>query len=91
VSLPISAQVEDALGDAVGALAGRAVWMVNSTSVGGGVAELLRSWLPYWRAAGIDQHWAVLSAGSAFFQVTKRIHNFLHGSVSESVASMSAR
>ena len=33
----------------------------------------------YWRAAGIDQHWAVVSADSAFFQVTKRIHNFLHG------------
>jgi trehalose synthase len=53
--------------------------MVNSTSVGGGVAELLRSWLPHWRAAGIDQHWAVASADSAFFQVSKRIHNFLPG------------
>jgi trehalose synthase len=46
--------------------------------MGGGGAELLRSWLPYWRAAGIDQHWAVVSADSAFSQVTKRIHNFLH-------------
>ena len=72
-------QLDEALGGTAAALVGRAVWMVNSTSVGGGVAELLRSWLPYWRAAGIDQHWAVLSAGSAFFQVTKRIHNFLHG------------
>jgi trehalose synthase len=73
------AQLDDAFHRAVGALAGRAVWMVNSTSVGGGVAELLRSSLPYWRAAGIDQHWAVVSADSAFFHVTKRIHNFLHG------------
>jgi trehalose synthase len=73
------AQLDDALRGAAGALAGRAVWMINSTSVGGGVAELLRSWLPYWRAAGIDQHWAVISADSAFFRVTKRIHNFLHG------------
>jgi trehalose synthase len=72
-------QLDDALREAVEALAGRAVWMVNSTSVGGGVAELLRSSLPYWRAAGIDQHWAVISADSAFFEVTKRIHNFLHG------------
>jgi trehalose synthase len=73
------AQLDDALRGAAGALAGRAVWMVNSTSVGGGVAELLRSWLPYWRDAGVDQRWAVLSAESAFFQTTKRIHNLLHG------------
>jgi trehalose synthase len=72
-------QLDDALRRAVEALAGRAVWMVNSTSVGGGVAELLRSWLPYWRTAGINQHWAVISADPAFFDVTKRIHNFLHG------------
>jgi trehalose synthase len=73
------AQLDDALRGAFEALASRAVWMVSSTSVGGGVAELLRSSLPYWRAAGIDQRWAVVSADSAFFRVTKRIHNFLHG------------
>jgi trehalose synthase len=72
-------QLDDALRGAAEALAGRAIWAVNSTSVGGGVAELLRSWLPYWRAAGIDEHWAVISADAAFFRVTKRIHNFLHG------------
>jgi trehalose synthase len=53
--------------------------MVNSSSVGGGVAEVLRSSLPYWRAAGIDERWAVISAGPQFFRVTKRIHNMLHG------------
>ena len=73
------ARLGDALGGAARALAGRADWMVNSTRVGGGVAERLRSWLPHWRAAGIDRHWAVASADSAFFQVTKRIHNFVHG------------
>lgn len=74
-----SERLGDALLSAAEALAGRAVWMINSTCVGGGIAELLRSWLPYWRAAGIDQHWAVLSADPAFFRVTKRIHNLLHG------------
>jgi trehalose synthase len=72
-------ELDDALQAAAEALTGRALWMVNSTSVGGGVAELLRSWVPYWRAAGIDQHWAVVSAAPAFFHLTKRIHNFLHG------------
>jgi trehalose synthase len=74
-----SARLDDALRGAADALAGRAIWVINSTSAGGGVAELVRSWLPYWRAAGIDEHWAVVSADSAFFRVTKRIHNFLHG------------
>ena len=73
------ARFDDALRFAVEALAGRAVWMVSSTRVGGGVAELLRSWLPYWRAAGVDQHWAVVAGDSGFFRVTKRMHNFLHG------------
>jgi hypothetical protein len=36
--------LDDALRAAAETLAVRAVWMVNSTSVGGGVAELLRSW-----------------------------------------------
>jgi trehalose synthase len=30
-------------------LAGRTVWMVNSTALGGGVAQLLRTLLPYWK------------------------------------------
>jgi trehalose synthase len=83
------ARPDDALGGTARALAGRAVWMVNSTSVGGGVAELLRSWLPYWRAAGIDQHRAVVSADSAFFQVTKRIPNFFTAIPATAASSMS--
>ena len=37
--------------------AGRAVWNVNSTSTGGGVAEMLQSLVPYARSAGIDARW----------------------------------
>jgi trehalose synthase len=60
-------------------LRGRTVWMVNSTRVGGGVAELLRASLPYFLGAGLDVRWAVIHAGPAFFTLTKRIHNLLHG------------
>ena len=35
-------------------LAGRTWWHVNSTSQGGGVAEMLQALLPYVRGAGID-------------------------------------
>jgi trehalose synthase len=60
-------------------LAGRAVWNVNSTARGGGVAELLESLVAYARGADVDVRWAVIEAAPEFFVVTKRIHNRLHG------------
>src|SRR5664279_4924614 len=60
-------------------LGGRTVWMVNSTALGGGVAQLLRTLLPYWKGAGIDVRWIVLRGSAEFFQVTKRFHNHLQG------------
>jgi trehalose synthase len=60
-------------------LAGRTVWHVNSTARGGGVAEMLRSLIAYTRGAGVESRWLVIGAGPGFFQVTKRIHNHLHG------------
>ena len=59
--------------------AGRAVWHLNSTARGGGVVELLRSLLAYARGAGVDTRWVVIEGGPAFFEVTKRLHNNLHG------------
>ncbi|HTS98912.1 MAG TPA: hypothetical protein VMI33_20090, partial [Streptosporangiaceae bacterium] len=60
-------------------LGGRTVWMVNSTALGGGVAQMLRTLLPYWKGAGIDIRWMVLHGSAEFFQVTKRLHNHLQG------------
>jgi trehalose synthase len=59
---------------------GRVVWNVNSTGQGGGVAEMLVSLLAYARGAGIDARWVVIAGNEDFFVLTKRIHNFLHGS-----------
>jgi len=58
---------------------GRVVWNVNSTARGGGVAELLGSLVPYSRGAGVDVRWVVMEGDAAFFRLTKRIHNMLHG------------
>jgi trehalose synthase len=58
---------------------GRKVWNINSTAAGGGVAEMLRSLLAYAQGAGVDARWLVISGDPAFFKITKRIHNFLHG------------
>ena len=60
-------------------LGGRTVWVVNSTALGGGVAQLLRTLLPYWKGAGIDVRWVVLRGSGEFFRVTKRFHNHLQG------------
>ncbi len=61
-------------------LEGRVVWCVNSTAHGGGVAEMLRSLLAYTRGAGVDTRWVVVKGRPLFFDVTKRLHNRLHGS-----------
>ena len=60
-------------------LAGRTILNVNSTASGGGVAEMLRSILAYVRGAGIDAQWVVIKGDPHFFEITKRIHNNLHG------------
>jgi trehalose synthase len=59
--------------------AGRVIWNVNSTARGGGVAEMLRSLIAYARGAGVDARWVVIQGSPEFFEVTKRIHNHLHG------------
>lgn len=60
-------------------LRGRTLWHVNSTARGGGVAEILQSVLGYLSGAAVRTRWAVISGNEEFFDVTKRIHNFLHG------------
>ncbi|MEJ2162493.1 MAG: hypothetical protein P8X60_04020 [Robiginitalea sp.] len=62
-------------------LKGRTVWMINSTAIGGGVAEMLPSQLRILRAAGVQIEWLVIETkDTAFFNHTKRIHNAIHGS-----------
>jgi trehalose synthase len=57
----------------------RLVWNVNSTACGGGVAEMLEPLVGYARGLGVNARWLVIEADHAFFTVTKRIHNHLHG------------
>ncbi len=61
-------------------LAGRVVWNVSSTAVGGGVAEMVRSLLAYARGASVDARWVIIDGSPEFFRITKRVHNALHGS-----------
>jgi trehalose synthase len=52
---------------------------VNSTAVGGGVAEILNRMVPLCGELGVTIRWDVIKGGEDFFAVTKRIHNALHG------------
>jgi trehalose synthase len=72
-------EIERAIAAAGEIFRGRAIWHVNSTARGGGVAELLQSLLAYARGAGVDNRWVVIDGNPDFFQITKRIHNNLHG------------
>lgn len=60
-------------------LVGRTVWHVNTTALGGGVAELLRTTVPRHTAAGVKSRWLVTRGTPEFFVLTKQLHHMLHG------------
>lgn len=60
-------------------LQGKRVKMVNSTAVGGGVAEMLNRLVPLLDELGVRTGWEVITGGNDFFEVTKGFHNALHG------------
>jgi trehalose synthase len=66
------AEIRELLGD-------RVFWHVNSTAKGGGVAEMLLPVCGYDRGADVDTRWLVISGDPPFFELTKSIHNGLHG------------
>jgi len=52
---------------------------VNSTRVGGGVAEILIKMVPLMNELGIDTSWEVITGEDKFYQCTKSMHNALQG------------
>ncbi len=60
-------------------LEGKVVQNINSTSVGGGVAEILNRMVPLLRDLGVDARWDLIKGGEQFFGVTKKLHNAIHG------------
>jgi trehalose synthase len=72
-------QFGEAIVDARRRFGGATIFNVNTTAYGGGVAEMLHSLLAYVRGAGVNARWMVVTGTPDFFQVTKRLHNHLHG------------
>lgn len=60
-------------------LRGKTLVHVNSTRVGGGVAEILEKLVPLARDLGIDARWEVITGDSEFYQCTKSLHNAIQG------------
>ncbi|HEX9006471.1 MAG TPA: glycosyl transferase family 1, partial [Bacteroidota bacterium] len=60
-------------------LHGKSVQNINSTFVGGGVAEILNRAIPLLKQLGVDARWDVIKGNAPFFDVTKKFHNGLHG------------
>jgi trehalose synthase len=60
-------------------LRGRSIEMINSTAVGGGVAEILNRLLPLAEELELNMRWEVMTGGDGFYGVTKAFHNALHG------------
>lgn len=78
--IPVVGQsVIDDLKLVAGNLEGKVIQHINSTAVGGGVAEILNRMVPLLRELGVDTKWDLIKGGEQFFEVTKKLHNALHG------------
>ena len=73
-----AAEIEE-LRTLAGRIEGRSVQMVNSTALGGGVAEMLNRIVPLMQELNLPIRWDVITGGEDFFAVTKAFHNALHG------------
>ncbi|MDD4238787.1 MAG: glycosyltransferase [Desulfotomaculaceae bacterium] len=60
-------------------LEGTSVLHINSTKVGGGVAEILQTLVPLMQEAGLSVKWSIMEGDPNFFNATKQFHNGLHG------------
>ena len=77
------ARYDDLVREARARFLGHSLWHVNATAEGGGVAELLSATLGYLSEGVVDTHWLVFEADARFFDITKRIHNRLHGALGD--------
>jgi trehalose synthase len=69
----------DELGLLADRLRGKTIQNINSTAVGGGVAEILSRMIPLLGQLGVAAVWDVIKGDEKFFATTKKFHNGLHG------------
>jgi len=64
---------------------------INSTPFGGGVAELLVSYIPLLHSLGIKADWQIIRGDRRFFTITKALHNALQGATFEDIKKEKTR
>ncbi len=52
---------------------------INSTYIGGGVAEILSSIVPLMNDIGLDAGWRTIHGNIDYYEITKKFHNALQG------------
>jgi len=78
--IPIVGQATvEELGLLADRLRGKAIQNINSTAVGGGVAEIFSRMIPLLNQLGVSAAWDVIKGDEKFFAITKKFHNGLHG------------
>ncbi|NOY06444.1 MAG: glycosyltransferase [Chlorobi bacterium] len=75
----VGRDVIDQLFQIAAPLKGMKIVHVNSTRVGGGVAEILNKMIPLMNALGLKAQWEIITGTSEFYQCTKNFHNALQG------------
>ena len=75
----VGSDIIDELRQMADSLQGKKIVHVNSTKVGGGVAEILTMMTHLTSALGIETRWEVINGTSDFFECTKGFHNSLQG------------
>jgi len=61
------------------ALYGKRIVHLNSTYLGGGVAEILNSLVPLMNDVGLNTGWRIIRGNPDLFSITKKFHNALQG------------
>jgi len=69
----------EALKQAAKPVEGKGWTNVNSTLIGGGVAEILQGAIPLAQGLGVRAEWYSIRGNDAFYGVTKKFHNMLQG------------
>lgn len=75
----LASELIDEIDSLASDLKGLRLCHINSTPFGGGVAELLFSYIPMVRSLGIHADWQVIRGDRRFFTLTKSLHNALQG------------
>lgn len=77
----VSPKQKKALFDVAEKIRGKRVVHINATAVGGGVAEILQSLIPYLRSLSIESDWYTINplVEKNFFDITNKFHNLLQG------------